>query len=40
MPFLSANIVWAQKAVTDKVKDQDGKDTVADQLVFKTTPYN
>ncbi|VEU60466.1 Trifunctional nucleotide phosphoesterase protein YfkN precursor [Mycoplasmopsis bovigenitalium] len=37
MPFLSANIVWNQKAVTDKVKDIDGKDAVADELVFK--PY-
>ncbi|MCE6057321.1 5'-nucleotidase C-terminal domain-containing protein [Mycoplasmopsis agalactiae] len=37
MPFLSANIVWNEKAVSEKIKTKDGKLAVKDEKVF--TPY-
>nr|WP_307928205.1 hypothetical protein [Mycoplasmopsis bovis] len=37
MPFLSANIVWNDKAVAEKVKTKDGKLAVKNEQVF--TPY-
>ncbi|ENY68833.1 5'Nucleotidase, predicted lipoprotein [Metamycoplasma auris 15026] len=37
MPFLSANIVWNKKAVTDQVKDKNGKLAIEGQKVF--SPY-
>ncbi len=37
MPFLSANIVWNDKAVAEKVKTKDGKLAVKNENVF--TPY-
>ncbi|PZW01604.1 5'-nucleotidase C-terminal domain-containing protein [Metamycoplasma auris] len=37
MPFLSANIVWNKKAVTDSIKTKDGKLAIENERVF--TPY-